>query len=88
MYFQRIGSIINPDQPTIEALVKMHGNRKIVLYFTNEDVIWDEPFKLQKDKTKVRSLDEMLTALRVAYQGPWTANIRKRDEKPVAVRLP
>jgi hypothetical protein len=85
--FSANGKYNNPDAPTLEALVKMHGNRNIVLHFTNEEVVWDQAFELEKDKTNVRSLGELLTALSVAYPGPWTANIRKPDEKSVIVKL-
>jgi hypothetical protein len=86
--FSANGKYNNPDAPTLEAVVKMHGNRKIVLHFTNEDVTWDEAYKLEEDKTKVRNLGEMLTALHAAYPGPWTANLRKPDDKSVLVKLP
>lgn len=85
--FSANGKYDNPDAPTLEALVKMHGKRKIVLHFTNEDVVWAKPYKLEKDKTKVRNLDEMLTALRKAYPGPWAANLRKAADKSVVVKL-
>ena len=86
--FSANGKYNNPDAPTLEAVVKMHGNRKIVLHFTNDNVTWDEVYKLEKDKTKVRNLDEMLKALRAAYPGPWTANLRNPEDKSVIVRLP
>jgi beta-lactamase superfamily II metal-dependent hydrolase len=86
--FSANGKYNNPDAPTLEAVVKMHGNRKIVLHFTNENVTWDEVYTLEKDKTKVRNLDEMLRALRAAYPGPWTANLRKSEDKSVIVTLP
>ena len=85
--FSANGKYDNPDAPTLEALVKMHGKRKIVMHFTNEDVTWKNPYKLEKDKTKVRNLDEMLTALRKAYPGLWTANLRKPADKSVVVQL-
>ena len=86
--FSANGKYDNPDAATLEAVVKMHGNRKIVLHFTNEDVTWENPYKLEKNNKKVRNLGEMLTALRVAYPGPWTANLRKPDAKSVVVKLP
>lgn len=85
--FSANGKYNNPDAPTLEAVVKMHGNRKIVLHFTNEDVTWGQPYRLEKDKTKVRNLDQMLIALHAAYPGPWTANLRKPDDKSVVVKL-
>jgi beta-lactamase superfamily II metal-dependent hydrolase len=86
--FSANGKYNNPDAATLEAVVKMHGNRKIVLHFTNKDVTWDEAYKLEKDRTKVRNLGEMLTALHVAYPGPWSANLRKPGDKSVLVNLP
>jgi hypothetical protein len=65
----------------------MHGNRKIVLHFTNQDVSWDEVYRVEKNKTKVRNLGEMLTALRAAYPGPWIANLRKPEDRSVIVKL-
>jgi beta-lactamase superfamily II metal-dependent hydrolase len=85
--FSANGKYNNPDAPTLEALVKMHGNRKIVLHFTNQDVSWDEVYRVEKNKTKVRNLGEMLTALRAAYPGPWIANLRKPEDRSVIVKL-
>ena len=65
----------------------MHGQREIVMHFTNEDVTWKEPYELEKDQTKVHNLKEMLAALRTAYPGPWSANLRKPADKSVAVDL-
>jgi hypothetical protein len=85
--FSADGKHDNPDAPTLEALVKMHGKRKIVMHFTNEDVTWEDAYKLEKDKTKVQNLGQMLTALRKAYPGPWETNIRKKTDKSVIVEL-
>ena len=85
--FSADGKHDNPDAPTLEAVVKMHRNRKIVLHFTNQDVTWEEPYKLEKNNAKVHNLGEMLAALRAAYPGPWTANLRKPDAKSVVVEL-
>jgi beta-lactamase superfamily II metal-dependent hydrolase len=85
--FSANGKFDNPDPPVVEALVKMHGQRKITLHFTNADVTWSKPHKLENKKT-VRNLAEMLTALREAFPGPWSANTRKPNEKSVIVQLP
>ncbi len=85
--FSANGKFDNPDAPTLEALVKMHGNRKITLHFTNEDVTWSKPYKLEADETKVKNLSEMLKALRKAFPGPWDANMRKKEDKSVVVKL-
>jgi hypothetical protein len=85
--FSADGKHDNPDAPTLEALVKMHGKREIVMHFTNEDVTWKDAYKLEKDKTKVKNLGQMLTALRKAYPGPWSTNIRKPADKAVVVEL-
>jgi hypothetical protein len=85
--FSANGKFDNPDAPTLEALVKMHSHREIVLHFTNEDVTWKEPKTLEKDGTKVKNLKEMLQALRTAFPGPWKANARKATDKSVVVQL-
>ena len=85
--FSADGKYDNPDPPAIEALVKMHGKRKIVMHFTNEDVKWKKAYKLEKNKKSVRNLGEMLTALRAAYPGPWAFNLRKPKDKSVVVDL-
>jgi hypothetical protein len=36
----------------------------------------------------VKNLGEMLKALRKAYPGPWSTNIRKPTDKSVIVDLP
>jgi hypothetical protein len=86
--FSADGKHDNPDAPTLEAVVQMHGKRKIVMHFTNEDVTWSTAYKLEKDKAKVKNLGEMLKALRKAYPGPWSTNIRKPTDKSVIVDLP
>jgi beta-lactamase superfamily II metal-dependent hydrolase len=85
--FSADGKYDNPDAPTIEALVKMHGKRKIVMHFTNADVKWKDPYKLEKNKAKVRDLDGLLKALHAAYPGPWSENMRKKADKSVVVTL-
>jgi hypothetical protein len=85
--FSANGKFDNPDPPVVEAVVKMHGDRKIHLHFTNADVTWSKPYKLEKDKTKVRDLAELLPALHAAYGGPWSEHIRKPADKSVVVDL-
>ena len=48
---------------------KMHGQRKIVLHFTNEDVKWKKAVNLEKNKKAVRTLNELLAALHAAIRG-------------------
>jgi hypothetical protein len=85
--FSANGKYNNPDASTLEAVIQAHGKRKIVMHFTNEDVTWNEAYKLKKDGTKVHNLAQLLTALRAAYPGPWAANLRKPEDKSVAIRL-
>jgi hypothetical protein len=84
--FSADGKYDNPDAPTIEALIKIHGKRKIVMHFTNEDVKWEKAYRLEKNKTSVRNLSQLLTALRTAYPGPWAVNLRKPNDKSVVVK--
>jgi hypothetical protein len=86
--FSANGKYENPDAPTLEALVKMHGKRKIVLHFTNADVVWKDPYPLEKGGAKARNLQELIDALHAAYGGPWSANMRKPTDKSVVVELP
>ena len=86
--FSADGTFDNPDGPTIEAVVKMHGHRSIVLHFTNADVTWPHgPYKLEKNQQSVANLADLLTALRTAYPGPWSANTRKSTDHSVVVPL-
>jgi hypothetical protein len=85
--FSANGKYENPDPPVIEAVVKMHGKRKIGLHFTNADVTWSETYKLEKNKKRARNLADLLSALHEAYPGPWTAHSREPDDKSVAVQL-
>lgn len=86
--FSANGKFDNPDPPTVEAVVKLQGDRKIVLHFTNQDVTWSKPYKLEKDGTKAKNLMELLPALKAAYGGQWSHNIRKPADKSVVVQLP
>lgn len=85
--FSANGKFDNPDAPTLEALVEIHGNREIVLHFTNEDVTWEETQKVEKSGAKVKNLTEMLAALHTAFPGPWKSNIRKPTDKSVVVQV-
>jgi hypothetical protein len=77
----------NPDGATIEAVVKMHGERAIEMHFTNRDVSWKKPYELEKNARSVANLEELLNALGEAYPGAWTANLRKDTDQSVAVKL-
>lgn len=85
--FSADGKHDNPDAPTIEALVKLHGHRKIVLHFTNEEVKWSKAYKLEKNGRKVKTLTELLAELKDAYGGAWTTRMRKDDEHSVVIKL-
>lgn len=85
--FSGDGKHDNPDAPTIEATVKMHGKRKMTMHFTNEDVTWSKPYKLEKSKKSARNLKDLLSALHAAYPGPWGENMRAANEKSVVVEL-
>lgn len=85
--FSANGKFDNPDAPTLEALVAIHGKRDIVLHFTNEDVTWEETQEVEKSGAKVKNLKEMLKALHAAFPGPWQEHIRKVSEKSVVVQL-
>jgi hypothetical protein len=85
--FSANGKYDNPDAPTLEALVKMHGNRKMAMHFTNSDVVWKKPYKLDKGKAKAGNLLELIDALHAAYPGPWIASLRRPEDKSVVVKL-
>jgi len=85
--FSANGKYDNPDAPVVEAMVKIHGHRKITLHFTNADVTWSQPYKLEKGGKAVGNLAEMLAALHVAYPGEWSENLRQPADKSVIVQL-
>jgi hypothetical protein len=85
--FSANGKYDNPDPPSIEAIVKMHSQRPIKLHFTNADVTWSHKYTLEKSGKSVRNLDEMLTALRTAYPGPWSAQTRNPGDKSIIIEL-
>ena len=85
--FSANGKFDNPDPPTVEAMVKIHGARNMTLHFTNADVTWSNPYTLEKDGTTVRNLGELIPALKKAYGGLWSANMRKPADKSVVVQL-
>lgn len=85
--FSANGKYDNPDPPSVEAVVKLNGARKIVLHFTNADVTWSKRYKLEKNGKSVKDLRSMLDALHKAYPGPWQADLRKPTEKGVSVQL-
>jgi hypothetical protein len=86
--FSANGKYDNPDPPSIEAIIKTHGQRPIKVHFTNADVTWSHKYKLEKNGNSVRNLDEMLTALRTAYPGPWSAQTRDPKDKSIIIELP
>ena len=81
------GKFDNPDAPTVEAVVKKHGARQIILHFTNEDVEWSEKYKLEKNGKKVADLQGLLKELKTAYGGKWTFNMRKPADHSVVIEL-
>jgi len=85
--FSANGKFDNPDAPTLEAVVKAHGARKIVLHFTNSSVAWSEKYKLEKNGKTVDNLQDLLKELKAAYGGNWSANMRKPPDLSVVVSL-
>lgn len=86
--FSADGKHDNPDAPAVEAVVKFHGGRPMIMHFTNDDVAWSGPYKLEKGGKQVRTLQELVAALHEAYPGPWRENFRKPANKSVVVSLP
>jgi len=85
--FSADGKHDNPDAPTVEALVQLHGHREIVLHFTNAEVEWAESYKLEINDKEVANLADLLTELKVAYGGKWKSNMRNEDDHSVIVKL-
>ena len=85
--FSANGKYDNPDAATVEALVKLQGKRKIVLYFTNLAITWSAPYTLEKEGAEVSNLSELLVELHKAYPGPWTSSARKPGDLSVVVDL-
>lgn len=85
--FSADGKYNNPDAPTVEAVVAAHGHRPIHMHFTNQDVKWSKAYKPSKGGKSVRTLKELLAALHKAYPGPWKENLRRPNDKSVAVEL-
>lgn len=85
--FSADGKHDNPDASTVEALVKLHGHRKIVLHFTNEKVGWHKSYRLEKNDKEVTNLVDLLAELKAAYGGQWKPNMRRKDDHSVIVKL-
>ncbi len=73
--FSADGQHDNPDGPTVEAVVKMHGKRDITLHFTNRDITWEKPHTTESGKP-ARTLDELIAQLRIDHPGRWQTNFR------------
>jgi beta-lactamase superfamily II metal-dependent hydrolase len=86
--FSADGKYDNPDPPTVEAVVKLHGDRGIKMYFTNEDVTWSASYTLEKGGKKVGNLKDLLASLHQAYPGTWKETFRAKTDKSVVVTLP
>lgn len=86
--FSADGKHDNPDAPTVEAVVKMHGQRPITLHFTNRDITWSAAYRLEKNGKVARTLADLLAALHHAYPGPWSERFRAETAKSIIVRLP
>ncbi len=85
--FSADGKHENPDPPVLEGLVSIHGDRPITLHFTNADIKWKKPYRLERGEGKVQTLKEMLQALKGAYPGPWQFNVRDPSSFSVEVQL-
>ena len=85
--FSANGKFDNPDAPTVEAVVKQHGARQVVLHFTNADVKWSAKYKLEKNGKSVANLEELLKELKAAYGGKWSFNTRKPADHSVVIKL-
>lgn len=91
--FSANGKDDNPDPPTIELIVATFADRSFVLHFTNGDVEWSKPYELDRasrttgKKRSVATLPDLLAALRDAYGGTWSSNLRAGEDRAVRIEL-
>ncbi|MGR9500093.1 hypothetical protein ACU8OJ_25355 (plasmid) [Rhizobium leguminosarum] len=85
--FSADGKHENPDPPVLEGLISFHGGRPVILHFTNADIRWTKPYRLERGGAQVQTLQEMLDALKQAYPGPWAYNLRPEAAPSVEIVL-
>lgn len=85
--FSADGHNDNPDPPLLEGLLSLHAERDITLHFTNADIVWASPYKLDRGGATVQTLKDMIPALRAAYPGPWKVNSRDSANLSVEISL-
>ncbi|MGO8080488.1 hypothetical protein [Rhizobium leguminosarum] len=85
--FSADGKHENPDPPVLEGLISFHGGRPVIMHFTNADIKWTKPYRLERGGAQVQTLQEMLDALKEAYPGPWAYNLRPEAAPSVEIVL-
>ncbi|TIR17101.1 MAG: hypothetical protein E5X33_27035 [Mesorhizobium sp.] len=85
--FSADGHYDNPDPPVVEGLVSLHAQRDFTLYFTNAQVKWEEPYKLDRGAEEVDTLPDLLKALQKAYPGPWKWVFRPPSSLSVEIEI-
>ncbi|MCE1237123.1 MAG: hypothetical protein LWW93_12305 [Hyphomicrobiales bacterium] len=91
--FSANGKDDNPDPPTIELIVATFADRPFTLHFTNGDVEWSKAYELDRPNSTtgkretVRTLPDLLVALRAAYGGTWTTTARSGSDRAVRIEL-
>jgi hypothetical protein len=62
--FSADGKYDNPDARVVEAVVTTQDTRDITLHFTNGDIAWKKPYKMETTGKIVQTLDELVDQLK------------------------
>lgn len=84
--FSADGRDDNPDARVIEAVVKTQDSRDITLHFTNGDIRWSKPYKMETGET-VRTLDELIKQLRKRQGSRAVYNGRPAEDLSIRIDL-
>jgi beta-lactamase superfamily II metal-dependent hydrolase len=83
--FSANGRDDNPSGSVVEAVIALHGQRPITLWFTNRDIIWKVPYKTDRSKKTCNTLVELVQQLHGDYQT--AAKFQFRDPATLGMEI-
>ena len=86
--FSADGRFDNPDARVVEAVVATQDKREITLHFTNDDIKWSKPYKMDTTGVVVETLDALIAELKKRPGTKATYASRAKDALSLRIDLP
>jgi hypothetical protein len=86
--FSADGKHDNPDARVVEAVVATQDTRDITLHFTNDEITWSKPYKMDTTGVTVKTLDQLIVELKKRPGTKATYASRSKNASSLRIELP